>query len=67
METNPQQVISGSFKEYYELLMKRFVYFQKIVQDSKLQQVDIINKDNPMTQYKPGDFGVPCVTQNFPI
>ena len=47
-ETNPQEGIAGSFKEYYELLRKRFVYFHKTVQEHRLQQLDMINKDKPM-------------------
>ena len=32
-ETNSQEGTSGSFKEYYELLRKRFAYFQKMVKN----------------------------------
>ena len=31
IERIPQEGTSGSFKEYYKLLRKRFVYFQKLV------------------------------------
>ena len=34
--------------------MKRFTHFQNIVQDYGLQQMDMINKDKSMPQYKPG-------------
>ena len=54
-ETNSQEGTSGSFKEYY-VIYKRFAYFQKIFQDYRLQQLDMIHKDKPMTQYKLGDF-----------
>ena len=33
--------------------MKRFAYIQRIVQDYRLQQLDMINKDKSKTQYKP--------------
>ena len=55
IETNQQEGTSGSFKECYELLRERFAYFQKALQDYRLQQLDMINKDKPMIQYKLGD------------
>ena len=36
IETNPQEDRTGSFKGYYELLRKRYAYFQKIVQEYRL-------------------------------
>ena len=39
-------------KEYYEVLRKRFVYFQKIVQEYRLKQQYMASKDKSMTQYK---------------
>ena len=48
IDTNPQEGTSRSFKDYYELMWKRFVYFQKIVKEYKLQQMDMINKDKPI-------------------
>ena len=53
IETNPQEGTSGSFKEYNELMKKRFAYFKRIVQDYRVLKLDMINKDKPMTQYKP--------------
>ena len=50
-----QEGTSGSFKEYYKILRKRFAYFQKTVQDYRFQQLDMINKNKPMIQYKQGD------------
>ena len=29
--------------------------FSEILQDYRLQQLDMINKDKPLNQYKPGD------------
>ena len=54
IESNPQEGTSESFKEYYEILWKRFSYLHKIVQDYRLQHLDMINKDKHITQYKPG-------------
>ena len=48
METNSQEATSGSFKGYYQLSKKMFAYFQKRVQDYRLKQLDMVNKDNPM-------------------
>ena len=36
IETNPQEGTCGTLKYYYEVLMKRFAYFQKMVQDYTL-------------------------------
>ena len=47
---NQQECASRPFREYYEFPRKRFAYIQKIVQDCRLQQLDMINKDKPMTQ-----------------
>ena len=54
-DTNPQESTSGSVKDYYKLLRKRFADFQKRKQGYRLQQLDMINKDKPMTQYKQRD------------
>ena len=65
IETDPQEGTVGSFKEYYELLRKKFAYFQKIVHKYRLQQLDMINKDKPMNQYKPGDLVCLSSLQTF--
>ena len=38
-----------------ELLWKRFGCFQKLEQEYRIQQLDMINKDKPTPQYKAGD------------
>ena len=50
IETNPQEDTFVSFKEYYNLLRYVLHTFGKTLQDYRLQQRDMINKDRPMTQ-----------------
>ena len=53
IETNLQEGTPGSFRVYYALLRKRFAYFQKIVHNYRLQRLDMLDKDQPITHYKP--------------
>ena len=59
MKTNLQEGTSRSLKEYYDLLTTKFAYSQKIVQDYRLQRMDMTNKDKPMTEYRPGGLVYP--------
>ena len=45
LETMPDIKLSGTFKDYYNLLNKRLQYLQKILQDFKSKRLGMINKD----------------------
>ena len=45
IESNPDIKVSGSFKEYYELLNKRIKYLQDILFNFKTRRLAMINKD----------------------
>ena len=47
--------VSGTFKDYYELLNKRFQYQKKLLQDFKSKRLAMINKDRTFFQYNSGD------------
>ena len=51
----PDVKISGSFKEYYELLKKRIKYLHKVMQNFKLKRLAMIKKDRMLFQYNGGD------------
>ena len=53
--TTPDVKVSGSFKEYYELLNKQIKYFQEIIQNFKSKRLVMINKDRMFFQYNSGD------------
>ena len=53
IETNTQEGTTGSCKEYCELIRKLFAYLQKIVEEYGLKQLDMPNKEKPMTLYNP--------------
>ena len=55
LEITPDVKISGSFKEYYELLNKRIKYLHKVIQNFKLKRLAMINKDRMFFQYNSGD------------
>ena len=44
IHTGPNIKISGTFKDYYELLNKRLLHLHKLLLNYKLEQVAIINK-----------------------
>ena len=46
LETNPDIKISGTFKDYHTLLTKRLDYLQKMLQNFKMKQLALLNKDN---------------------
>ena len=45
IETNPDIQVSGMFKDYHTLLTKRLDYLQKMLQNFKLKQIALLNKD----------------------
>ena len=55
LETTPDIKVTGTFKEYYELLNKRFKYLHDILQNFKLKRLAMINKDREFFQYNSGD------------
>ena len=55
LETLPDIKVTGTFKEYYELLNKRLKYLHDILQNFKLKRIAMINKDREFFQYNSGD------------
>ena len=55
LETTPDIKVSGSFKEYYELLNKRIKYLHEIIQNFKSKRLVMINKDRMFFQYNSRD------------
>ena len=55
LETTPDIKVSGTFKDYYELLNKWLQYLYKLLQDSKSKRLSMINKDWTFFQYNSGD------------
>ena len=55
LETMPDIKVSGTFKDYYELLNKRLQYLHKLLQDFKSKRLAIINKDRTFFQYNSGN------------
>ena len=55
LETMPDTKVSGTFKDYYELLDKRLQYLHKLLQDFKSKRLAMINKDRTFFQYYSGD------------
>ena len=51
IETNPDIKVSGMFKDYHTLLTKRLDYLQKMLQNFKLRQIALLNKDREFFQY----------------
>ena len=55
LDSNPDIKVSGTFREYYELLNKRIKYLQDILFNFKSKRLAMINKDRAFFQYKSGD------------
>ena len=55
LESNPDIKVSGTFKEYYELLNKKIKYLHDILLNFKSKRLTMINKDRALFQYKSGD------------
>ena len=55
LDSNPNIKVSGTFREYYELLNKRLKYLQNILFNFKSKRLAMINKDRAFFQYKSRD------------
>ena len=55
LDLNPDIKVSGTSKEYYELLNKRLKYLHDILLNFKSKRLAMINKDRACFQYKGGD------------
>ena len=55
METDPNIKVSRTYQDYYTLLNKRLHYLQNQLQNFKLKQVALINKDREYFQYNSRD------------
>ena len=55
LDSNPDIKVSGTFKQYYELLNKRLKYLHDILLNFKSKRLAMINKDRAFFQYKSGD------------
>ena len=55
VDSNPDIRVSGTCREYYELLNKRIKYLQDILFNFKCKRLAMINKDTAFFQYKSGD------------
>ena len=54
LETSPDIKVTGTFREYYELLNKRLKYLHDILQNFKFKSLAMINKDREFFQCKSG-------------
>ena len=55
LETTQDIKVSGSFKEYCNLLNKQLKYLHEIIQNFKSKRLAMINKDRMFFQYNSGD------------
>ena len=55
LETMPDIIVAGIFKDYHDLLNKRLEYLQKLLQDFKSRKLTMINKDRAVFQYNNRD------------
>ena len=55
LDSNPDIKVSGTFREYYELLNKRIKYLQAVLFNFKSKRLAMINKDRAFLQCKSGD------------
>ena len=55
LESTPDIKVSGTCKEYYELLIKRLKYLHKLLLDFKSKRLAVINKNRDFFQYNSGD------------
>ena len=56
LETMPDIKVSGTFKDYHELLIKRLQYLHDHLKNFKLKRIAMIYKDRAFFQYNSGDF-----------
>ena len=55
LDSNPDIKVSGTFREYYELLNKRLKYLHDILLNFKSKRLAMINKDRTFFQYQGRD------------
>ena len=55
LDSTPNIKVSGTFKDYNELLNKRLKYLQKLLLDFKSKRLAMINKDRTFFQYNNRD------------
>ena len=55
LDSNPDIKVSGTFKEYFELLNKRLQYLHKILLNFESKRLAMINKDSAFFQYNGTD------------
>ena len=55
LDPDPDIKVSGTFKEYYELLNKRLKYLHDTLLNFEYKRLAMINKDRAFFQYKSGD------------
>ena len=55
LDSNPDIKVSGTFREYYELLNKQLKYLHDILLNFKSKRLAMINKDRAFFQYKGRD------------
>ena len=55
LDLNPDNKVSGTFKEYKELLNKRLKYLYDILLNFKSKRLAMINKDRAFFQYNSAD------------
>ena len=55
IEMNPDIKVSGTFKDYHTLLTKRLDYLQETLQNFKMKQLALLNKDREFFQYNSRD------------
>ena len=55
LDSTPDIKVSGTFKEYYELLNKRSKYLHSLLLNFKSKRVAMINKDRAFFQYNSRD------------
>ena len=51
LDTTPDIKVSGTFKDYHELLNKRLKYLHELLWNFKSKRVAMINKDRAFFQY----------------
>ena len=55
LETMPDIKVSGTFKDYHELLNERLKYLHDLLQNFKSKRIAMINKDRAFFQYNSGN------------
>ena len=56
LETIPDIKVSGTFKDYYNMLNKRLEYLNRLLQDFRSKRLVMINEDRNFFHYNSGDF-----------